>query len=609
MAPFTHPRRLIALLCGLGLVAGLALFASAQAPDPVADARLRKRFNVEVRDAALGDVLRQLGRALKISLSAEPSLADQRISAYADRTTVVELQEALTALLKGHWSNSPKAPGKPRYRFTVSPGWENRVLELRRKRQLALVNGWLDIEAHIGQANPESYAAQVRADLTRRRPDIPANRVAQVDANYLRQSLLLEPLRPAGKNLLARGGVYWIAARRLSDRQQAMFTAYVRERRRQFVRGDGNPTGADAASTGPSLQGVAAAGAAGAPPNSGGFGNLSYPQSRIEYRLVYGDRWSDDLLLVRVGVPDDWAEARLPGALVAMPEYSSLYPNARSKPGDREVYRRPKGRFDFGKMTLDQALTALAKAAKIRILADAFQRPEIYAPPRPPVIMQGYTVREMLDRLAQLHGCFWWKQNGWYLFRHRKWAEETRVAVPERIYRALGERVAAAGGVVPPSGLRILAGLSLEQLLTLHLTGKAAGEPTAPEAAFDLNELQWAQGALAVLRQMNADQLALAVTEGLPATAMSPGQLAVFQRLAEQHGFELLPEEVVTWGFQATSNLQPLPEATPPVLAGGLRFQFVFGPGLQRETELALRLPLPSTADNQQNTPKPKTPS
>ena len=600
MLPRSTLRPIPPLLAAALLVGALTAAALAQTSDAARDKRLRKKLDLEVRSAALGDVLDQLSRALKVKLAAEPRLADQRITVYAEGINVAEFQVALTGLLRGPWRRLGGEGKKARYLMAENDRLASRVLQLRRRRRRKLVDGWLATAERIQQLRPEEHAAYLRAQLRSRRPDLPAERIALVDVDYLRQAILLHPLRIVGSKRLARNGIFWAPASRLTAQQRAMYSAFARERMARRARSSrsGDSAGPDGRPSSPTpAAGGGEAENRPAPPLPANVGNLDYPEARIEYRLIYGDRWSDTVLLVRVGAPDDWATATLPGVMYDLPDYSTLYPDARVPAVDSEVYKRVPGRFDFDRMTFDQGLSAVAKTAKIRAIADSYQRPEIHRPPLASRIVQGYTLKETLDRLARLHGYFWWKQNGWYFFRHRYWGEEARVSVPDHIYQLLGERVAAGKGRLTASGMRTLSGLSLEQLMTLHLTGTAAGERVANEEAFNLNEIEWCHSGLALLRRMNADQLERALDKGLPASAMSPGQQAVLERVAREHGFPLDPAGAASWGLRVASNFRRVAGGERPVYAGAIRFDFSFGSGQQRRAEIAVRLPIPAGFD------------
>jgi hypothetical protein len=525
-----------------------------------------RKFALEVRAAAVGEVASRLGSALGVPLSVEAPLAEQRIMARAAETTLTEVMRASGQLLGSAWEASPTGG----HRLPRGAAMETAAAQLVADRRSGLLRRLLAIGLAMGRSTAPSYPAQLRASLAERRPDLPPDLLQEVDADYLSYTLLLGPLHGALERSLTGAGFAALPVRSLSSAYQELAVRFLANH-------------------------LAGAGAGGASPPDPATAlqhailTLNQPQARLEYRLFYGDEWAEELVVIRAGSPDHWATATLAGVLAALPDGRSLYPQAEAAATGEELGRPVPQSIPLAGQSVDQVLSALANAQGLQVMADSYARPPVFRPQPPGEIRAGTTVREALDIVARAYGYFWWKQDGWYLFRHRLWPEEARVAVPDSLLRSLGE-VARAGNRLDHDSLALLAELSDEQLLSLNLAGRAEGRPTAPVAALELGQLDLARRGLQFYRSLTSPQRELAIGTGLPFSYLFPNQQREFAVLAYDYGYPVDPDAADSLSFRLA---QSFASGAGGALNGMLVFQFALAPGVTRTAKLSLRLPAP----------------
>jgi len=250
-------------------------------------------------------------------------------------------------------------------------------------------------------------------------------------------------------------------------------------------------------------------------------------------------------------------------------------------------------RFDTTGQAFDQALLMLARKAEINVACDAYPRPELFGPAGARPVLAAATLGEALDQLTTYYGYVYWKLGDFYLFRSRNWADEQRVAVPDRVLQSLTAGVAWPDSL--SSGeLLALAALTDEQLLTLHLTGRANGGATVAAEAFDLNEVHLARSGLVMFSQLTPSQRSLARTRGIPLRLLPAGPRALFAAAAYDRNITLDPAD-------EGSGFRIIPPPSRQAGAAGpssnvLQFIFDFGePGIRR-SDLSLWLPAPPRA-------------
>jgi hypothetical protein len=317
---------------------------------------------------------------------------------------------------------------------------------------------------------------------------------------------------------------------------------------------------------------------------------LYIPQSRLEYRILFGDRWTDDLFVARVGAADNWASAVLPASLFALPDYTSLYPEAVAPDGaDPALSRNVNVNFDTDAMGWDQALLRAARAGKVNVLSDSHLRPDVFRPDEKGPIIVGTTLGETLSRLADYYGYIWWKEGDWYLFRNRLFGEYERTAIPPRVSRTVAANLAEDSRLTTP-GIAALAGLSSEQLLTMHLFAQAKGMPYAPASDLDLNRIDLARIGLLIYAELTEAQRELARGGGLPFVLLTPAQQYLFVNTAYERGLVLDPYDRDLWRFQARETFGREKFPTGWAQVGHLRFTFDYA-GMEREAQLGVRVP------------------
>jgi hypothetical protein len=309
--------------------------------------------------------------------------------------------------------------------------------------------------------------------------------------------------------------------------------------------------------------------------------------ARVQYRLLYGDRWTGPMLLAQVGAPDEWTSAMLPFVLFRQQDDSSLYPEAAVRPDDPDVWRRLPPHFDMAGKDWDTVLDELAKRMEIKLAADSYARPWLFNTDRPLPEIAGIPLRDALDRLCQEHGYFWWKQNGWYLLRSRTWTEESRVAVPDRLLRGWVASARARGALTAPE-LFQLGTLSDEQLLTLNLESAAPGSVEFLGSGFNPNEAVLMANSLLLFRTLPPVQQQVALTDRLPALWLPVAQQNLFAAVAAQYGVELLPENAENWSFRLRQSFGGEGEPGARGVAGDVSVEWQFGPSEARHAWLTI---------------------
>ena len=556
------------LLIGLALLCAGARSGLAQA-EPAADGRLSRGVTLEVRAATVGSTVDRLGAALDIPMETDRSLSGERITLYAPNARVSQLQQALASLFQSTWVATGSGE-QARYRLRGNDALLARAETLRGQRRSQFLARLLELETDVGRRGAAASAQRVRAAVAARRPDLPQESLDQITADYVAQALLLEPLRFGLGSTLLRTDVAWTPLARLNQRQLNLAATFYLGRAPDSVveaAEDGTsvptPTGLDPAA-------------------------LRWPRARVEYRMLYGDRWSGPQLLTRVGTSDSWANALLSSALFPLPDYASLYTIVR--PTDTATYRPIDVKIDPTVQTWDQALAAISRRADINVVSDVYLRPDVFRPAEPKRILEGINLAQLLDKVSDYYGYVWWKEGDFYVFRHRMWAEERRVAVPDRTLQSMGASL-AADQALSSEALTNLAALSEEQLLTLHLYGTAAGRADAPLAAFDFEEMSLLRAGLTLFSQLSESQRELARGRGVPFAVMNPVQQYLFSSLAYDRGVILNPDDQAEWSFRLTDRFERRRVGAGWAEVGQISLDFDCGIHGTRTTTMAARVP------------------
>jgi hypothetical protein len=567
-----------------GWVAAACAPALAQGESPKPDAHLSKKFAIEVRSAPVASVAGQLSRALNVPLTADPAVADQRVDAKAAETTLSEFMRVSGHLLGGAWTASGEGESRT-YTLTPDGPLGSAAARWNADRRTQFVRRLRQIAASMNRQLPEKYAASLRRRLSDQHPELPEKAIAEVTVEYLRQTLLLGPLTNTTQAQLARTRFVSIPIGSLAVPQQNLVLRFASA---AFAGNRGFPAD-ESAMTPESFQTALIV--------------LSQPQARLEFRMVFGDGWSDLILFVRAGIPDHWATATLSGLVASLPDAEALQPHAEQPAQGADLTRRIQAPLSLAGLNGDQAITALAQAAGIKVMADSFARPAVFQPPLPLESLSGLTVREALDTIAESYGLYWWKQDGWFLFRHRLWPEEQRVTVPDSVLRQLGASAQRTGGLDPDS-MAALISMDDEHLLTLNLIGQARGRTDAPLRALDLSEIDLIQQGFDFYRSLAPGQQGVAEADGLSLSDLSPVQRADFAALAYDHGYFLDPAELDSMYFRLSQTFP----SSGASLGGGLVDGMIvvklgLGNNLSRAATLSLRLPTPPSAPTSADRP------
>jgi len=572
-------RRSQSLLSAGLLLLGLACCGSA-APSSAQnaatkDTRLDRQLAVEVRVADVGELADQLSTSLHVPLSADPEAGAQRVTLHAEKTSVGSLQRGLAALFRASWKSTGEGEDT-RYKLVSSPLLPGEVARLRQQRRTAFLNRLLQTEYAFARGNSQTTTLAIRNDLARRMPFLPQATLDAITPDYLNQALLVGPLRLGLIDGLARNGAVSLPLARLSVPHQRLLASLFLERyegrlSQAQLEQDGNEP------------------AGGLPPGVPDPRVLYLPQARLEYRLLFGDRWSGDLLVTRVGIADNWAVAALPSTLYALPDYTTLYQPPALNEKDAELQRAVNVNVDTDALSWDQALLTVARAAKVNVLSDAYLRPEVFRSEEKGPIIVGTTLRETLDRIADYYGYTWWKQGDWYLFRNKLFGEYDRTSVPARVTRSISQAL-SKGDTLSTAALASLTGLTDEQLLTMQLYAQAAGRPFASDRAFDLNEIDLARAGLVIYAQLNEAQREMARGTGIPFLLLNQQQQYVFLATAYDRGLVLNPYDQELWRFRVRERFdrERLPAGWAEL--GGVRVAFDYA-GFVRSAELGIRVP------------------
>ncbi|MBM3458195.1 MAG: hypothetical protein FJX77_06655, partial [Armatimonadetes bacterium] len=273
---------------------------TALALDSRQDPRLARELSVTARAAETSQFVAALGGSSGVRLRLGGGLTGRRITLHSERANLQSLQLALASLYHAQWRRESAAT-EAEYTLEPDPTLGDRVAVLRTERRARLVDALLKAEHAWRTQSGAALGGRLRREVAARLPDLPDEAIASLDANFLEQLGLVAPLRLRMGNTLVQSGSAWSPFRSLLARYQAMFAGF-------FAAETGSPAVVVAGGL------PTAVGAAAAPPN---LAPLTLPHARVEYKLLYGDRWTGPMLMVRVGVPDLWATSLLPSSLFA----------------------------------------------------------------------------------------------------------------------------------------------------------------------------------------------------------------------------------------------------------------------------------------------------
>lgn len=523
--------------------------AAAVRPAPAPSGAAERPLALEVRKAEVQRFLEQLSSSLDLPISADPALHSRRISIFAPRATLQSLRPALGSLYGGSW-----AAAESRLKASPVVTAAAQVLLLQRRQQF--IDRVVELALRIEAGEGEAAAGAIRESVRRREPALPPEAIAEISPGYLAQALLALPLAGDMGHLLAQTGSAMAPLRLLPPAFQQLFAAFYGE---QFGEAPFSQSG------------------------------LTLPQARIDYRLLYGDRWTGTMLVMRAGTEDRWAEAMLPAVLFDLPEDLSIYP-ARQRPGGDESVLTGLV-LDPNRQSWEEALALISSDQKINILTDAHLRPEVFRPGTRLPTITAANRRDLLNRAAQAYGYDWWREGDWYIFRHRRWAEEEAAAPPAELLASAASDLARTGRL--SSGTLIaLAALPEGQLLSLDLAGRAGSRGQADPEDFDLNRLELVRQGLLLFALLPPGQTDLARTSGIPLSLMPEAAQLRFAGIGYGRGTTPARDSVDSWRFSLRDTLVRTREPAGWSYAGEVTLLLEMGPAGRREARLSLRLPL-----------------
>jgi len=539
------------------------------------DARLDRQLALEVRMADLGQLTAQVAKSLNVPLETDSAMGDRIVTLHAERTSVRGLQNALARTFRANWQIIGDGDAR-HYRLAESASFSSAVEGLRRHRRFTFLNRVLQTEAALARRRPDVLATSLRRDVARRLPYLPQDTLNQITPEFVNQALMASPLRLGLVDELARTGRALVPLYRLSPVHQRLIASLFLERYESGLSRTQLSSNLEAPRD--------------LPPGVPDPRVLYIPQSRLEYRLLFGDRWTEDLFVARVGAADNWASAVLPSALFDLPDYSGLYADVPPVPAnDAALARNVNVNVDTDAVGWDQALLMVARAGKVNVLSDTYLRPDVFRPEEKGPIVVGTTLGETLDRLAEYYGYIWWKEGDWYLFRSRLFGEQERAAVPPRVTRTVAADL-AENDRLTTEGIATLAALTSEQLQSMHLFARAEGKPYAPADEFDLNQIELARVGLTIQAELSEAQRELARGRGLPFVLLSPAQQYLFLSTANERGLMLDPNDRDLWRFQSRETFAKEKFPTGWAQVGTVRFVFDYA-GMERESEIGVRVP------------------
>jgi hypothetical protein len=588
---------LAALLLATGAVFGAdGTREGNKGPARAPDTALTKELALDVRSAPLADVVEEMATAsgvrMRLGRSAAPlastGAGDQRITLYSDRASVAGFQRAVAALLRLKWTRgeveapSPEriraadaeapSPANPArvVRFTLEEDPQTRAeVTAFRFRRVSLF-----LESLRTAAEAERRATGTVAS---RQPPAASEVQAKSQEPGARSqgqqlASLIAPLDSGWRTRLAQSGSVALPLMLLPDEPARVLY--------NFAIADPMP-GAPAP---PGRQ------EPGAPTVTrlASLEVLAQPQARVQYRLFYGDRATDTVLHMQLGVPGTWATATLPSIADRKEDGSALYTKSRERPTDASVWRRLPPRFSLAGAGWDEALARIGRAMKIAIASDAYRRPAYFGTEPPLPSVAGLPLIEALDRLCEARGMFWFREGDWYCFRSRTWIEEENVAVPDRFHRRWAESVRQSGRLMADD-LDLLGTLGEEQLMTLNLPATTAGGAGPTLRSLDPDGAWLAGASLTFFRSLAPVQRELALNgAGLPAVWLTPIQQQIIGAIAAEYGFYPAPETLSLWGFRVDQRFTTPADRKSPV-DGVVSLQWSFGPGIRRTAEVSIR--------------------
>ena len=397
----------------------MSSLSASKAPDLVKllrdDPLLRTPVTVDAVEQPLGDVLAALSPTLKLDLTAEQNVADQRVTLHVAGQPVYVLMGQLLLLLSHnsehpygyHWGSLERTKGeRPDYqlwRDTASLAQEQEERD-RPGRQLALM---LQEWRHQAQLPPQKVVVQ------------PGNTIVLVPDPDDPYNKALRSLTDEQLDALALGGIVYLNPSLNTPNTAAPRQPTRDEQARQDIHS--------------ALQVI---------PADEDF-DAEFPDRAGQFDLCVGDvAGGEDLAGKGAEVLDTISTPENPDPLL---RFISLSPDTGPKV-DLAPYLAAKTVTPQQKGDLGFTLHALAKAARLNIYTESFLRTSIQnSQPHPGLdALQGSVPR----LVAQI--CAVWNYHaeaipGGYLFWSRTWAQDRARDVPERVLAPWRQRLKKNG--------------------------------------------------------------------------------------------------------------------------------------------------------------------
>src|SRR5207249_3243233 len=164
------------------------------AESPSAAPKAAHPLAIDVRGAVLGTVVAQMGSASESALRTAVDLADERVTLFAPRTDVEEFRNAVATLLGHRWRSTGTPPPSLRWVLERDPAFEGRRTALQQRRKARFLRRVLETANAIAGRGENETLEQVKTTFQKRHPEFDAETLKDLNAGFLRQSLVALPL-------------------------------------------------------------------------------------------------------------------------------------------------------------------------------------------------------------------------------------------------------------------------------------------------------------------------------------------------------------------------------------------------------------------------------
>jgi hypothetical protein len=508
----------IGSLWGVVLIAMLPALAAAESAKGVwaGDERVLQKVAVNAEGVPAGDLFEQLSDKTRVSLTAGPDSADEKVVVLGPARPMRDLLDDLAELLNSYWERRKAADGTLKYR--LERGIAARQLEARLVRD--------EIDRMLAQLAEQARAlAETPEQLQRRPANDPIRRTLE-DTRFGGRpaTLLYSWLTPQQREQLFAQNRFHVDFRSLSPQQQvavqqifndllAREQADARDRQARDPR---------------------ARGTLGRPEDLDRFG--------IAFTIVRQN--GSTSASVRVGNTGYVSLGNLNNPRgFPLPAHGNPYTSA-AVPASALLPSAAITTAASANVPWPERLRKLAEGSGIALVADYYRTPAVRRPPGSAGAGQlPRSPTEALDALCRRDGYMWWTRGETLLLRKRDWFAQRLREVPDRWLLATIRRLQTQDGL--PTGADVL---HVQELTIPQITGlNLLGERYLDESFYDgLPELlalvdaapQTPRGPLAIGDfAYSVQDVATANRSSLIQDTLTPRQQTLFTRLlALQHG-------------------------------------------------------------------------